>query len=221
MLFFVCCLTSQLQQKEIQMLFKIKILINMKNQLLYILFVLGVTAACTQKEEKPELKVYGKIDESFQFVNQDSQFVNNASFENKIYVTDFFFTSCPTICPKMKSQMILLHDEFKERDDFLLLSHTIDTRHDSVAVLREYAERLGVESENWHFVTGVRDEIYEIAKKYMVSAGEDESAPGGYIHSGAFILIDKQNQIRGYYDGTVAEETQELITDIKRLLDEK
>ncbi len=193
----------------------------MKNNLLLILICLFIAVACSSEAEQEELKVYGKIDKTFQFVNQDSSSVSNSDFENKIYVTDFFFTSCPTICPKMKSQMILLYDEFKTQDDFMLLSHTIDTRHDSVAVLQEFAERLGVSSAKWQFVTGVKDEIYDMAKHYMVSAGEDESAPGGYIHSGAFILIDKNQQIRGYYDGTKAEETQELIADIKRLLNEK
>lgn len=193
----------------------------MKRNLFSIVALLFIVSACSQQHEEHELKVYGKISQNFQFVNQDSQYVNNETFKDKIYVTDFFFTSCPTICPKMKSQMIVLYDEFKDRNDFLLLSHTIDTRHDSVAVLREYSERLGVTSENWHFVTGVKDEIYDMAKHYMVSAGEDEGAPGGYIHSGAFILIDKKQQIRGYYDGTVPEETQELIADIKQLLNEE
>ncbi len=185
-------------------------------------FMLMGTWACIGGETTPkELKVYGKIERPFQFVNQDSQYVSNADLADKIYVTDFFFTTCPTICPKMKSQMVLLHDAFKDRDDFLLFSHSIDTRHDSVAVLREFAGRLGVSSANWQFVTGERDEIYEMAKHYMVSAMEDSLAAGGYIHSGAFILVDKQQQIRGYYDGTNPEEVQSLMADLKALFDEK
>ncbi len=195
----------------------------MRKRIAWIALIGGVFfAACNALQEtRKELKVLGKVEEQFQFVNQDSQFVTNETVANKYYVTDFFFTTCPTICPKMKSQMVLLHDAFKDRDDFVLLSHSIDTRHDSVAVLREFADRLGVSSEKWHFVTGERDDIFNMAKHYMVSAMEDSSAAGGYIHSGAFILIDNKGQIRGYYDGTKPEETQELIADLNQLFDEE
>ena len=117
--------------------------------------------------------------------------------------------------------MLTVYDEFKEREDLVLLSHSIDTRHDSVSVLKDYADRLGVEAEDWLFVTGEKSDIFEMAKTYMVTAYEDGNVPGGYMHSGHFILVDKKRQVRGYYDGTDAEDTKELIRDIKKLIDEQ
>jgi protein SCO1 len=157
----------------------------------------------------------------FQFVNQDSALVNMASIEGKIYVADFFFTSCPTICPVMKKEMLRVYEHIKGREDAIILSHTIDPKHDTVALLRDFAERLGVESKNWQFLTGDQDDVFEIAQmSYMVSATEDESEPGGLVHSGAFILVDKERRIRGIYDGTKADKVNILIQDIDRLLKE-
>lgn len=157
----------------------------------------------------------------FSFVDQDSAVVTNDTFKDKIYVTDFFFTSCPTICPVMKKEMLRVYDEFKDNDKVLFLSHTIDPAYDTVALLHDYAERLGVSSDKWHFVTGDKEAIYDMAlKNYMVTAMEDNSSPGGFIHSGAFILVDEDRRIRGMYDGTVKEEVDVLINDIHRLLKE-
>lgn len=167
-------------------------------------------------------KVYDTIPHTiadFQFVNQDSAIISNETLKGKIYVADFFFTSCPTICPVMKQQMLRVYDEYGKNPDFAILSHTIDPEYDTVALLNDYAERLGASSDTWHFVTGDKDEIYQIAEtSYMSVADEDESAPGGFIHSGAFILVDKDRQIRGVYDGTVEEQVDILIKDIERLL---
>jgi protein SCO1/2 len=154
----------------------------------------------------------------FQFVDQDSASVTNATFEDKIYVADFFFTSCRTICPIMKTQMVRVYEATKEMPDVLLLSHTIDPEYDTVALLHDFAERLGVESKRWHFVTGKKDSIYKIAQtSYFATAMEDKSEPDGFIHSGAFLLIDKKGRIRGKYDGTKEEEVNRLIVDIKKL----
>ncbi|MCV9386769.1 SCO family protein [Reichenbachiella ulvae] len=158
----------------------------------------------------------------FSFLNQDSVWINNDSLAGKIYVADFFFTSCPTICPLMKKQMLRVYDAFSENDHVKILSHTIDPAHDSVAVLREFSEALGVESSKWHFLTGDKDEIYQLGEKsYMVTAGADKDAPGGYIHSGAFLLVDTERHIRGVYDGTMKEQVDQLIIDIRKLLDEE
>lgn len=154
----------------------------------------------------------------FKLHDQDSNIVSIKTVEGKVYVADFFFTSCPTICPKMKRNMYDLYETFEENDDLLFLSHSIDPKRDSVLKLRTYAESLGVESDRWHFMTGEKDEIYDLAKAYMISAAEDPRAPGGYIHSGAFILIDQKGRIRGYYDGTLPEDTETLKNDIKKLL---
>ncbi|WKN41595.1 SCO family protein [Tunicatimonas pelagia] len=162
--------------------------------------------------------VYHQIAD-FSFVNQDSSVVTPATFEDKIYVADFFFTSCPTICPVMKKEMLRVYEEFKDNEQVAILSHTIDPEYDTVGLLHDYAQRLGVDSDTWHFVTGDKDKIFDIGlKSYMVTAMEDEEAPGGLIHSGAFILVDKQRRIRGTYDGTVAEQVDVLINDIRRLL---
>lgn len=158
---------------------------------------------------------------SFSFLNQDSLIITQDSFNEKIYVADFFFTSCPTICPIMKTQMLRVYEKFKENDEVMLLSHSIDPQHDTVGVLKEFAQRLGVDSRKWHFVTGNKDDIYEIGEKsYMVAAQEDAEEPGGFIHSGAFILLDKQRRVRGFYDGTVEKEVDRLIKDIPILLKE-
>lgn len=154
----------------------------------------------------------------FSFVDQDSSVVTNETFEGKVYVADFFFTSCPTICPIMKQQMLRVYEEFEDNPKVAFLSHSIDPTHDTVAVLHDFAEKLGVNSDKWHFVTGDKDEIYEIGEKsYMVVANEDENAPGGFIHSGAFLLVDTKRRIRGVYDGTVPDQVDILINDINKL----
>lgn len=186
------------------------------------------TACSFTREEKP-LPIFGErtVNGSdtvyhtiapFQFVNQDSVLVTNETFRGKIYIADFFFTSCRTICPLMKTQMLRAYDSLKEDADVLILSHTIDPEYDTVALLRDFANRLGVESSKWNFVTGVKDSIYKIAQtSYFATAMEDSNEPDGFIHSGAFLLIDKQQRIRGKYDGTVAAEVDRMLLDIKKL----
>lgn len=157
----------------------------------------------------------------FSFTNQDGDIVTQDTFKDKIYIADFFFTTCPTICPIMKTQMLRVYEKYKDSPDILILSHTIDPKHDSVAVLHEFAEKLGVSSNTWHFVTGDQDEIYDIGQNsYMVTAREDLDEPGGYLHSGAFLLIDKERRVRGIYDGTKAEKVDILMKDIEKLREE-
>lgn len=154
----------------------------------------------------------------FKFVNQEGDTVSAQNFNDKIYVADFFFTTCPTICPVMKKQMKKVYEKFKGENEVAILSHTIDPDHDTPAVLKEYAKDLGVSGTQWMFVTGNREKIYEIGEKqYLVVAGADSTAPGGYIHSGAFVLVDKQKRVRGMYNGTDEAGTQRLIADIERL----
>jgi protein SCO1/2 len=135
-------------------------------------------------------------------------------------VADFFFTSCPTICPIMKTQMLRVYEKYKDDERVVLLSHSIDPEHDTVEVLRDYGARLGIEADRWHLVTGNKEEIYKTAKLYGLAAMEDENAPGGFIHSGSFTLVDRQGRIRGYYRGTEEEAVDLLIDDIARLLNE-
>lgn len=195
-------------------------------------FVLLISLASCNKSEKEELPIFGEkiiedgdtiyhtIDD-FSFVNQDSSVVSNETFKGKIYVADFFFTSCRTICPKMKTQMLRVYHSIQDMPDVLLLSHTIDPEYDTVALLRDYAERLGVESKKWHFVTGNKNEIYDIAQgSYFATAMEDSSEPDGFIHSGAFLLVDQKGRIRGKYDGTIPGDVDRLMEDISKLRDE-
>ena len=163
---------------------------------------------------------YHKIPD-FVFINQNGDSLTQDFVKDKVYVTDFFFTSCPTICPVMKTQMIRVYEKFQDNPNFGIISHTIDPRHDSISVLKEYKDRLGIKGDSWQFVTGEQEKIYEIAQKdYMVSALEDSTAvnEGGFIHSGAFVLVDKQKRIRGVYDGTKEVEVNKLIKDIELLL---
>ncbi len=193
--------------------------------------LLLIFGSCQQQESLPILgrrtvdqqgdTLYHAIG-NYQLVNQDGKQVTPETFEGKLYVADFFFTSCPTICPTMKTQMLRVYERFKDTPEVAILSHSIDPKHDSVAVLKEYASQLGIEDNaKWHFVTGDQSEIYRLGQQdYMVTAGEDQNAPGGFIHSGAFILVDRQKHIRGVYDGTIAEDVDKLMEDIEVLLEE-
>lgn len=206
---------------------------RVKNKLINLRFSFAVIVAsvllvgCMEKETR--LPVYGEREiqgtdtvyhkiANFKFVDQDSATITNETFHDKIYVADFFFTSCRTICPIMKTQMHRIYETFKNDPDVLILSHTIDPEYDTVALLHDFADRLDVKSDKWHFVTGVKDSIYDIAQKsYFATAMEDKSDPDGFIHSGAFLLIDKDRRIRGKYDGTKEEDVDRLIKDIHRL----
>jgi protein SCO1 len=163
--------------------------------------------------------VYHQIAE-FSFVNQDGEQVTNATVAGKVYVADFFFTSCPTICPIMKTEMLRVYERFGDHPDFKILSHSIDPTYDSVALLKDYSERLGVENaDTWHFLTGDQEHVFEIGQtSYMTTAMEDKEEPGGFLHSGAFILVDQNGHIRGIYDGTKSDQVNRLMNDIPKLL---
>lgn len=193
-----------------------------------LIFICGFAIFVSCVKEKP-LPILGERDFNgtdtvyhtippFRFVNQDSTAVTNETFKDRIYVADFFFTTCPSICPIMKTQMKRVYDEFLSDNDVMILSHTIDPEHDTVALLKDYRERIGVSGNKWHFVTGDMDDIYQIARTgYFVTALEDNTVPGGFLHSGAFLLVDKKGRIRGQYDGTKEDQVDRLIRDIKRL----
>lgn len=157
----------------------------------------------------------------FQFVSQNGDTISAKTLNGKIYVADFFFTTCPTICPKMKVQLKRVYARYKGNPSVMLLSHTIDPNHDTVPVLKEFAQDLGVTGQQWLFVTGDREKIYDIGQNsYMVTAKEDSSAPGGVVHSGAFVLVDKAKRVRGVYDGTTEAGVDKLMTDMDKLLAE-
>lgn len=165
--------------------------------------------------------VYHKIAD-FSFTNQDGETVTNASVAGKVYVADFFFTTCPTICPIMKKEMLRVYDQFGDNPDFKILSHTIDPNYDTQEVLKDYAQKLGIEdAKTWNFLTGDPEKIYEIGQtSYLTTAMEDQAEPGGFLHSGAFLLIDQNGHIRGVYDGTKSDQVNKLLSDIPKLLGE-
>jgi len=156
----------------------------------------------------------------FRFINQDSVPVTGKTLDGKIYVADFFFTSCPTICPKMKTQLKRVFEKYKGNPDVMILSHTIDPRHDTPAVLKEFATGLGATNGQWQFVTGDKETLFAQGKNYMVVAQADSTAPGGLLHSGHFVLVDKKKHVRGMYDGTTEEGVDRLMADMEKLLAE-
>lgn len=156
----------------------------------------------------------------FSFINQDSVMISNKDFDNSIYVADFFFTSCPSICPIMSKNLLKVLNKYKGNKEVKILSHSIDTKYDTPWVLKKYATKLGVEGDQWQFVHGSQESIYGIADKYMVYAKENSSAPGGFEHQGWLILIDKDKRIRGAYDGTNDEQVSQLMDDMDILLKE-
>lgn len=197
----------------------------------FLLPVLCAIVACTQRPAKlPYLgepvmngkeTIYPTI-ANFSFTDQDSQQVTPATFADKIYVADFIFLSCPTICPKLTKSMQEVYLAFAANNRVALLSHTIDPASDSVARLKQYAQHLGVATGKWHFVTGNEDSILHIANNsYFSAAYPDSLAPGGFTHSGGLLLIDRNRFIRGVYDGTNHTDVQRLISDIQLLLKEQ
>lgn len=137
----------------------------------------------------------------FVFQNQDNRYVTNEDFSGKVYVAEFFFTSCPSICIEMNQNMKILDEEFGYRDDFGIASFTIDPVNDTPVVLKEYAERLNVKSQNWHFLTGKIDDVYELSNSgFNIFAGVNPAVAGGFEHQGFFALIDKNGYIRSRRD---------------------
>ncbi|MGB4773851.1 MAG: SCO family protein [Daejeonella sp.] len=155
----------------------------------------------------------------FSYLNQDSVPVTNKDFDGKIYVADFFFTSCNTICPIMHRNMLQAYEKFKDNDQVKFLSHTIDIKYDLPSRLKKYADKLGVKGEQWEFVHGSRDSIFNIAaKSYLTAAYEDAQDPQGLVHQGWFVLVDKQKRIRGAYDGTKEDQVKKMMLDMQTLL---
>jgi protein SCO1/2 len=161
----------------------------------------------------------------FSFINQDSAEVSHNTYTGKIFVADFFFTTCPSICPMLSAQMVRVQQELKNRgwnDRVWLLSHTVDPQRDTPEVLKAYGDQLGADYSNWNFVTGKADDIYYQAEDgYMLTAFPSDTAQGGFFHTDKFSLIDANMHIRGYYDGTSTQEVDRLLQDIEKLLKEE
>lgn len=195
-----------------------------------IVFGFLVLASCSESPKKLPIlgepvvngkdTVYPTVPD-FSFTNQDENTLTSNDLKDRIYVADFVFLSCPTICPKMTHELKTVYEAFKENPEICFLSHTIDPERDTPERLRNYTRDLKINTQRWNFLTGNKDSIYHIAEKgYFLTAFADSTAPGGFVHSGGFLLVDKNRHIRGVYDGTNPEETQRLIGDIKILLNE-
>ena len=185
-----------------------------------------------------KLEVIGEVDYSiddFSFINQDNETINKDSLTGSIYVANFFFTSCPSICPIMTRNMSYLQDKLSVFPNIRFLSHTVDPVNDTPDKLKSYVnvmqqKNININLSNWDFVTGDKDKLYESAANYFVNASVDSLAPGGFLHSEYFILIDKQGRVRsgidkngnavGAYDGTNEVQMKDLINDINVLMAE-
>ena len=163
------------------------------------------------------VKRFHKI-KDFSLVNQNGEKVTNEDYRDKIYIADFFFTTCQGICPIMKENMIILQDEYKDDDQVYLLSHTVTPEIDTKEVLKKYSLEKGVIDSKWKLVTGDKKQIYNLARKsYLVAEDIEESELFEMIHTENFVLVDPERRIRGFYDGTDQESMNALIYDIKVL----
>ena len=154
----------------------------------------------------------------FELVNQNGKTITQQDFKGKIYIADFFFTTCPTICISMTNNMLKIQKEIENNPNILLISHTVTPKIDSVAKLKKYAEEKGVNDKKWHLVTGEKKEIYRLARKsYLAAKGDGDGGTFDMIHTENFILVDPDKRIRGFYDGTNLEEISRLLSDIEIL----
>ncbi|NIJ46065.1 protein SCO1/2 [Wenyingzhuangia heitensis] len=159
---------------------------------------------------------------AFKLTDQDGNTVTESDFDNKIYIADFFFTRCGTICPIMSNNMYILQQEFINNSSIKFLSHSVTPVMDSVPVLKTYAKAHGAISGKWHITTGDKKEIYNLARKnYFAVLDEGDGGDQDFIHTEQFILIDTQKRIRGFYDGTNKLEVEQAIKDIYLLISEK
>jgi protein SCO1/2 len=183
----------------------------------------------TERHPEHSLPVYGeKEDDStehkiadWKFTDQTGKIISQKDLDGKIYVADFFFTTCEGICPKMSTQMERVAERFKGTELIHFLSHTVKPGEDSISVLKEYADFHHADPKQWHFVTGDKKDIYEMARKsYLSAASEGDGGPNDFVHTQFFTLIDQERRIRGFYDGTDSTEVNKLIDDIYVLMNE-
>ena len=200
-----------------------------------LVFALFIGNSCGNKiESAPKLlAVYGSKTPTetdtiyhtianFSLTNQDGEVINEKTVTGKIYVANFFFATCQSICPEMSGNLSAVQQEFMNDDSLLILSHSVNPLHDTVAVLKNYAATYGAKSGKWHLLTGNKKMIYDLAKtSYLVNALEDDGTPEGFLHSELLLLIDSKGRIRGMYDGTDKAAIQELIAAIHLLKTEK
>jgi protein SCO1/2 len=168
---------------------------------------------------------YGHTIGKFSFLDQDGNTVTQEDVRGKVYVVEYFFTTCGTICPKMNKQMQRVHKAYKGNKDFTILNFTVDPKTDTVEQMKRYATQHGADAAQWHFLTGNKDSLYRLARTsfFVLKPAEAENqgdVGSDFIHTNNFVLVDRQMRIRGYYDGTSVKEVDKLIHDIDHLLEE-
>jgi protein SCO1/2 len=204
-----------------------------------IMLTLVVLTSCGEEEKVRVLPLMGQYDvvyktvdgvdvadtvyptiPAFSYINQDSTLVTSKSMKGKVWVADFFFSTCPTICPTMTTQMKRLQAMTKDlEDDLQFISFSINPRHDQPSILRRYIKHHGIEANNWQFLTGDEKATHELGvKSFLVHVASDEEAEGGYAHSPAFTLVDKEGIVRGVYIGTDTKDVDRLEKDLRKLL---
>jgi len=187
---------------------------------------------CKQEGQKLLLPVFGEkkaVDKDtvyhtigdFSLINQYGETVSKETVKNKIYVANFFFATCQSICPEMSTNLIDVQKAFEKDDSLLILSHSVNPLHDTVEVLMNYASTYNAKKGKWHLLTGDKKQIYDLARtSYLVNAIEDDGSPEGFIHGEWFFLIDTKGRMRGIYDGTDKAQVKRLIDEIRILKQE-
>lgn len=198
----------------------------------FVILIFGIWAVpkIVTRFQKPQLEVIGKV-KDFKFINQEGKTITNKDYEGKVYIVEFFFTTCPTICPIMNTNMVEIQNEFFGNPNFGIASFTINPEYDTPEVLKEYAEKYKITNPNWHLLTGDLNTIYQLANEgFNLYVGKNSEVEGGFEHSGFFALIDKEGNIRSrkdeydnpivYYDGLEEQGIKMLKEDVAKLLNE-
>ncbi|MBT4775941.1 MAG: SCO family protein [Crocinitomicaceae bacterium] len=201
----------------------------MRKEINLLFFILVFVTSCQEKSTPDAiLPIYGhkELDtngdtiyhtvEDFEFTNQDGVLISKKSTHGEVYIADYFFTHCPTMCPAMTGQMKRVR---KALPEITILTHTCDPKRDSAQQLKRYVEKRGIDTDNWHFLTGDKEALYTHGfYSYMMTTDEDILAPGGFMHSPYFAIVDRDHRVRGMYDGTNTEQVDQLIVDAKSLI---
>ena len=159
---------------------------------------------------------------SFKFVNQDGDTITDKTYDGKIYIADYFFTTCKSICPKMTTELLRVQEKFAYTNGLVqILSHTVNPENDSVPILKAYSNMVHADAKMWNFVTGEKKQLYDLARNgYLLNATEGDGGPDDFIHSELFILVDKEKHIRGIFDGTNIQQVNNLLDAVKVLIAE-
>ena len=186
--------------------------------LIALIVFIGAFVFSSMKKQLPVLGDPGHTIGKFSFTDQDGKMITNKDVDGKIRIAEYFFTTCKGICPVMNNNLQQVQDAFKDRSDFIILSHTVDPDIDNPAVLKSYAERMHYIPGKWEFLMGDKYALYKMAQQdYLLSADTTSNADNTFVHTQYITLVDKQNRIRGFYDATDKEAIKKLIGDIKSL----